>query len=99
MLQTTNQTHRLSVVAVVVVHVRIVAVEVQVVRVVVVVRRRRPVVPVGTHVVHVSTVPVASSRKELFESIVSDTHTKKNVSEQAIMYFRFFSFSKRTDYQ
>lgn len=59
-----DQANRLTVVAVVVVHVRFVRVEVQIVRVVLVVRSGRPIVAVVTDIVHFRAVAVARSRQE-----------------------------------
>ena len=64
-LRRANETHRLTVVAVVVVvGVEVRVVEVHVPRVVAIVVRSRPVVAVGTDIVDRSPVPVASSRKK-----------------------------------
>lgn len=61
--QMLDKTHSLTVVAVVVVHVRFVRVEVEVPRVVLVVRRSRPIVAVVAYVVHIRTVAVAGGGK------------------------------------
>ena len=60
-----NKTHGLSVVAIVVVHVRFVRVEVEVVRVVAIVLSGRPIVAVVLHVVHIRAVAVACGRQLL----------------------------------
>lgn len=53
-----DKTHGLTVVAIVVVHVRFVRVEVEVVRVVAIVLCGRPIVAVVLHVVHIGAVAI-----------------------------------------
>ena len=74
-----NQTHRLTVVAVVVVvGVEVAVVEVHVPRIVGIVVRRRPVVAVGTDIVDRSPVPVAGSRQE---------HVRYGVGSCLLLFF------------
>lgn len=82
-LNGTHQTHRLAVVAVVVVvSVEVRIVEVHVPRVVAIVVRRRPVVAVGTDIVHRSPIPVTRGRQEHVHDGVGDClsrHVKRTV--------------------
>ena len=74
-----HKTDRLTVVAVVVVHVRIARIEVEVVGVVRIVGRRRPIVTVRLDVVHIRSVAVARRDKTIASATFLIQHTKKGL--------------------